>query len=217
MNNDNKIEEEVIPNYIVEEFHKLYHGSLVWKRTSWLGTHIQKCPLDLMIYQEIIYRIKPDVIIETGTLTGGSALFLASILDMINNGKILTIDIVRRENLPVHPRIEYLTDSSTSEKALEVVKANIQKEDVVLVILDSDHSREHVLREMQLYSQFVTAGSYMIVEDTNLNGNPIKPEFGPGPKEAIEIFMAENDGFYVDEAMHKFFLTFNPGGYLKRK
>src|SRR3990167_4888059 len=101
---------------LIDEFHKLYYNSYVWKNTFWLGVPVQKCPLDLWIYQEIIYETKPDVIIECGTSAGGSALFLASICDMINHGEIITIDIEDAKNKLKHSRITYLIGYSISDK-----------------------------------------------------------------------------------------------------
>jgi len=86
-----------------------------------------------------------------------------------------------------------------------------------LVILDSDHSKAHVLQEMELYAPMISVGSYLIVEDTNLHGHPVLPEFGPGPMEAVAEFLPKNPDFIVDRSREKFFMTFNPGGYLKRK
>ena len=85
-----------------------------------------------------------------------------------------------------------------------------------MVILDSDHSRDHVLAELRAYAPMVTTAQYLIVEDTNVNGNPVLPEFGPGPMEALDAFLAENDDFEPDDEREKFLLTFNPRGYLRR-
>ena len=87
----------------------------------------------------------------------------------------------------------------------------------VLIILDSDHSRDHVLDELRIYNRWVSPGSYLIVEDTNVNGHPAMPEHGPGPMEALEAFLAENDEFEIDAAREKFFLTFNPRGFLRKR
>lgn len=202
----------------IHEFHKHYYESKVWATgTTWLGTPIQKLPLDLFLYQEIIYDIKPDLIIECGTCNGGSTLFFASMLDLIHKGKVVSIDITPQPNLPIHPRITYLKDSSTSPDALRKVENMINPGDIVMVNLDSDHTKEHVLSELKLYSPFVTGGSYLIVEDTNINGHPILPEFGPGPMEAVEEFLKGNNEFFIDESKHKFFFTFHPRGFLRRK
>ncbi len=86
-----------------------------------------------------------------------------------------------------------------------------------MVILDSDHSRDHVLRELELYSPLVTPGCYLVVEDTNVNGHPVSPEFGPGPMEAVEAFLETTNDFEVDRSREKLLLTFNPSGYLRRR
>jgi cephalosporin hydroxylase len=137
-------------------------------------------------------------------------------LDLIDKGKVLSIDIDPQPNLPTHKRLTYLKTSSTSELALQTVKEILSPEHTVLVILDSDHSKQHVLNELHLYHSFVTLGSYLIVEDSNINGHPVVPEFGPGPMEAIEEFLKDNDDFIIDATKHKFLITFNPNGYLKK-
>ena len=203
---------------IVDRFHKLYYESKerTWKNTFWLGKEAEKCPLDLWIYQEIIFDIKPDLIIETGTHLGGSALFLASICDLINKGKIISIDIEKREDRPKHDRIVYLLGSSTSREIVESVQSFKKQQDQILVILDSDHKKKHVMAELKIYGQLVTRGSYLIVEDTNINGHPVDPRFGPGPMEAVKEFLEENRDFEIDRGREKYYLSFNPDGYLKR-
>jgi cephalosporin hydroxylase len=202
---------------IISSFHKKYYDSNVWKNTSWLGYKTLKCPLDLWLYQEIIMETKPDWIIECGTNTGGSSLFLASICEFAGNGRVLTIDITDfGKQKPNHPRIEYLIGSSTSKGTLDTVKGRIQKDHSVMVILDSDHSKRHVLNELNAYHSLVTKGNYLIVEDTNINGNPVLPGFGEGPMEAAEEFLSENNDFIIDQNCEKFLLSFNPKGYLKK-
>jgi cephalosporin hydroxylase len=199
-------------------FHRMYYGasSRTWKDTAWFGVGVKKCPLDLWIYQEILHEVRPDVIVETGTRFGGSAFFLASMCDLLGNGRVVTVDIEHSDDRPSHDRITYLTGSSTDPDTVERVRSEIGEDDSVLVILDSDHSRDHVLAEMRLYAPVVTKESYLIVEDSNVNGNPVKPRFGPGPMEAIDTFLSDRADFVVDDAREKFFMTFNPRGYLKR-
>ncbi len=205
---------------IVEQFHKLYYDShkfgKTWVNTKWLGVTTWKCPLDLWTYQETIYELRPDTIIECGTKYGGSALFLASMCDLINNGKVITIDIEAKEGTPKHKRITYLLGSSISEEIIEQVRKLICNTEKVMVMLDSEHKKEHVLNELRIYSQFVPKGSYIIVEDTNINGHPVDRDFGPGPMEAVEDFLKENSNFIIDRSKEKFYMTFNPKGYLKR-
>ena len=142
----------MLKNDIVEQFHKLYYsnGGRTWSgNTSWLGYKVLKCPLDLFIYQEIIYENKSDIIIETGTGSGGTTHFLASICNFINHGKVISIDTENtnhKVDLPTHERITYITGSSISENTINQIKSIINENDRIMVILDSDHRKNHVLQ-----------------------------------------------------------------------
>lgn len=197
-------------------FHRVYHGSpgRTWMNTRWLGAPLLKCPLDLWVYQELIARVRPDVIVETGTHKGGSALYLASICDLLDHGRVVTVDIRDKGDLPEHARITYLKGSSTSPEI--VSRITEEASGTTMVILDSYHSRDHVLEELEAYGPLVQAGSYVIVEDTNVNGHPSHPKFGPGPWEAVEDFLVSHPEFRVDTECEKFFMTQNPRGYLLR-
>jgi cephalosporin hydroxylase len=184
--------------------------------TYWLGIPLFKNPLDLWVYQELISDLMPDWIIESGTYRGGSALYLASICDLVGKGEVITIDIENVEACPTHDRLIHLKGSSTSKEIVERVLNLIEKDNKVMVILDSCHEMSHVINELRIYSKFVTKGSYLIVEDSNVNGHPVYPNFGPGPMEAIKEFLQENNDFVIDRSKEKHFLTFNPKGYLKR-
>lgn len=204
---------------IVSEFHQLYfYGKeKTWKNnTFWLNVPVAKCPLDLWVYQEIISETKPDVIIETGTAYGGSALFLASICDLANRGRVITIDVEEQPDRPEHERILYLCGSSISEEIVSGIESVIKSEDRVMVILDSDHRAEHVRQELDVYSGLVSRDCYLIVEDTNVNGHPVMPLYGAGPMEAVEQFIETRKDFVIDREREKFFMTFNPKGYLRR-
>jgi cephalosporin hydroxylase len=208
----------MVSQLITRHFHRLYYYSpeRTWQNTFWLGTPASKLPLDLWVYQELIYNEKPDVSIECGTNRGGSALYFASIFDLVKKGRILTIDIEDFGNKPTHERITYLSGSSTSDAIVNKVRDFISEGEKVIVVLDSDHSMKHVLNELRIYSEIVTPGSYLIVEDSNVNGYPVVPRFGPGPMEAINTFIDENDNYAVEADKEKFYFTFNPKGYLKR-
>lgn len=202
---------------IVDQFHRLYFNDPgTWQNTRWLGVRALKCPLDLWIYQELLEELRPQLIIETGTADGGSAYFLASMCDLLGAGDIVTIDIESNPARPVHPRVTYIHGSSVDPEVIAQVRARLPISGNVLVILDSDHRAPHVERELSLYAGMVTAGSYLIVEDTCVNNHPIAPDFGPGPMEAVTAFLTGNDQFVVDESRQKFHLTFNPRGYLRR-
>jgi len=205
---------------VVENFHNLYYfgpkeQGLIWTRTFWMNVSCEKCPLDLWTYQEIIAELKPDLIIETGTRFGGSALFMAHILDIVGKGEILSIDIDNTIPRPTHPRITYVHGSSEDAILINSILDG-RRRDVCLVVLDSDHSKAHVLKELDLLASHVTVGSYLIVEDTNINGHPTFQGFGEGPYEAVEEFLETHPEFVVDETREKFLLTFNPRGYLRR-
>ena len=206
---------------VVRDFHKLYYNSYLFSKgfanTKWFGIPTLKCPLDLWLYQELIVDLRPHVLIETGTCNGGSALFLASMCDLVGNGRVITVDIEHREGRPTHPRIRYVHGSSVDDKIIAEIRKSIQPDEKVIVFLDSNHEKDHVLEELKLYRDFVTPGSYIIVEDTNINGHPVSPDFGPGPMEAIEEFLNMDSSFQVDKDKEKFYLTFNPRGFLLRK
>ena len=195
---------------IIRDFHKLYYQSAsydgTWYDTRWRGVQTLKCPLDLWLYQEIIHEKRPDIIIETGTFMGGSALFMADVCESIGNGRIISIDI-EYQCRPKHHRIEYIKGSSTQ------VDIDIPKGSKVMVILDSDHKKSHVIDELNRFSRLVTKNQYMIVEDTNVNGHPVLLDHGDGPMEAVDEFI-KGSGFRIDVSKHKFLLTFNPYGFL---
>jgi cephalosporin hydroxylase len=206
---------------ITDRFHRLYFDAHLqgktWADTRWFGVAVAKCPLDLWVYQEIVAETKPDLVIETGTFKGGSALFFANLFDLVGRGRVVTVDTETQPNRPEHERVKYLSGSSTEDQVVDEIRALAAEASSVLVVLDSDHSRDHVLAELRAYSDLVTVGNYLIVEDTNVNGHPVAPEFGPGPTEAIEQFLAEDERFSVDRSKEKLLLSFNPGGYLRRR
>lgn len=205
---------------IVDSFHRYYHdleavGGTI-QDTYWLGTKTLKLPLDLWVYQELIFSIRPELIIETGTAHGGSALYLASMCDLVDEGRVITIDVTADHDRPHHPRITYVHGSSAAPDIVGRVAREAASVERVLVVLDSDHSKDHVLEELRSYAPLATVGSYVIVEDTHVNGNPILPAHGPGPKEAVAAFLDETDAFEVDRHCEKFLVSFNRGGYLRR-
>ena len=202
----------------VSRFHTLFYSESGWRQNHWLGVRVLKSPFDLWIYQEILFEQRPDVIVECGTARGGSAYFLASMLDLIGAGRVITIDIEHRDGRPAHPRITYLTGSSTDPEIVSAVQDSIGPNERAMVILDSDHARDHVLAEMKIYGPLVTEGHYLIVEDTNVNGHPILPNHGPGPMEAVEAFLVdERQRWRVSRQCERLLLTFNPRGFLRRK
>ena len=206
---------------IKQDFHQIYYDSEVWGGpTKFLGVPILKNPMDLWMYQELVSKVKPKIIIETGTRYGASAAWLmyCQMMNGITDGMVVTIDIEQLVTFK-QPQMTQIIGMSTDPRVVYTCIDIVGKGDgPVMVILDSDHSKDNVLAELNLYSKFVTPGSYLIVEDTNVNGNPVYPEHGPGPKEALDEWLPEHmDEFEVDGECEKFRLTFNPGGYLRRK
>ena len=205
-------------------FHRVFYnaGSAggTWRAGKWFGVEVQKYPTDLMVYQEIIHEVRPSVIIETGTYAGGSALFFAHMLGLLQvDGIVVSIDNSLSER-PEHNRIRYKFGSSIDEGVVrhvhDMTNGLRPGGGHVMVVLDSNHACEHVAEELRLYSPLVTVGSYLVVEDTNLNGNPVWPEHGPGPKEALDAFLLQSKSFMSDWGREKFLLTANPGGWLRR-
>jgi cephalosporin hydroxylase len=199
-------------------FSKLYFKNKhrTWRNTYWMGVPTLKLPLDLWIYQEILYELKPEIIVEAGTNRGGSALFMAHICDLLGKGRIITVDIKQYPGQPQHPRISYLVGSSIDEGIVAQVKSHIQPGEQVMVVLDSEHRKPHVDRELELYGDLVTPQSYLILEDTFLNGYPVDATFGLGPMEAIQEYLKKHPEFVIDTSREKFLVTWNPNGYLKR-
>jgi cephalosporin hydroxylase len=216
----------VYQRLLVMLFHRLYYNS--WKdggprsispgtlSLHWLGHQMIKCPMDLWVYQEILVERRPDWVVESGTFRGGTSLFLASIMELMAHGQVISIDPVVHDGRPAHPRIHYLEGSSTSPEVFGAIKAKIRDGERCVVILDADHSYDHVIAELRLYRQMIGVGDFLIVEDTNVNGHPVFPEFGPGPMEAVRQFLKEDERFVSDPAMERFLLTMNPNGYLRR-
>lgn len=208
---------EFIKNQIVNQFHNLYYRnqSTIMKNT-WFGVPIQKCPEDLQMYQEIIFETKPDFIIETGTNEGGSALFFANMLDLLEKGKVITIDLY--SCAVSHPRIHKLIFPSIDQLFFGNVKDLIGRGRNNLVVLDSNHEKEYVKREIEMYSELVGKGGYLVVEDTNINGHPVLKDFGSGPMEAVIDFLKTEEGnkFEIDRDRERLMLTMNPSGWLRR-
>jgi cephalosporin hydroxylase len=207
---------------IARDFHRVFyngpagHGGL-WYSVRWLGVPVLKCPFDLCVVQEILFETRPDLIIECGVYSGGSTLFLASLCDLLGTGRVLACDVTLARVEPAvrsHPRVELVEMSSVSSEfhALARQRAAGRR---VMVILDSDHQRDHVLQELRLFGPLVTPGCYC--EDTNINGHPVYPTFGPGPYEALQQYLGEAGTLWtVDEHRERLLVTFNPRGYLRR-
>lgn len=217
---------------------KLEQDALQWVRTAWinkmdyeitwLGIPIIQNPYDIVLMQELIFKTKPDIIIEAGIAHGGSLIYYSSILELLGKGKIIGIDVdIRKHNrklIEKHPfikRVTMIEGSSTDEKVIAAIKKEIRTSDTVLVILDSNHTKSHVYRELNAYKDVVTKGSYMVVFDTfmpylgNLRG--LGSFINNSPMEAVKNFIKENSkNFIIDKNYNKFFVSSCPDGFIKR-
>lgn len=196
---------------------------------SWMGRPIIQFPQDMIAMQELIWEIKPDLIIETGIAHGGSLIYYASIMELIGKGEILGIDIDIREHnkkeIEAHPmfkRISMIQGSSIDQNIIERVKEKAKDKKTIMVSLDSNHTHDHVLEELKLYSPFVTIGSYCIVYDTIIEDMPAKMydrpwDVGNNPKTAVWEFLKTNSDFEIDKSIdNKLLISVAPDGYLKR-
>jgi cephalosporin hydroxylase len=201
-------------------------------QTNWMGEPCLQLVQDMFAMQEAIYKSRPDFIIESGVAWGGTMLFLASLLKLLDGQKIIGIDVFIPEDLrarlmspknPVRDMMHLIEGSSVDISIVEKVKEIIGTNKRVLVLLDSDHTHAHVLRELQLYAPFVGVGQYLICGDTTIERQPPAEErpraWGKGnsPATALKEFLGASKDFEVDyELENKLLLTNNPGGYLRR-
>ena len=204
---------------------KLFHDVPVWSHMYFHNVPIEKNPLDLWMVQQIIYELQPDLIVETGTWRGGSALYWAHTLNGmgLERSRVVTVDIqVAHQTAATHPLwkkyVTAITGSSTDPDVVARI-ALMAKGKKTLIALDSDHRMAHGLKELSLYSPMVSRGSYLIVEDTHMDGVPTAPSFGPGPMAAVRKFLEEGGDklFEQDVTREAYIMTFNPGGWLRRK
>lgn len=221
----------VSPRSTIDRFHNIFYNSPnTLGRNTWLGIPTIQNPNDVWITQELLFDVKPDFVVEAGAYMGGSAAMWAMFLREINpDGRVLTIDIQdlpeSTKALPIFKeRVEFLLGSSTSPEIVEKVRSRVAGHKVVF-ILDSNHHRDHVLAELKAYADMVPVGSYIIVQDSNINGHPVQIDprgpaadhIGqPGPMEAIQAFVPADGRFVIDVSRERLMITTNPKGYLRR-
>ncbi len=222
---NNKLLKETANKFMIESTMPQYSYNF-----SWMGRPIIQYPQDMVAMQELIWEIKPDLIIETGIAHGGSLIFYASIMELLGKGEILGIDIDIRdhnkkaiEEHPMSKRISMIQGSSIDESIVKQVKKFAEGKNTVMVCLDSNHTHEHVLKELEAYADLTSKNSYCVVFDTIVEDLPAgfypdRPwDVGDNPKTAIFEFLETNDNFIInDEIDNKLLISVAPSGYLKR-
>ena len=187
----------------------------------WMGVDIQKHPMDFWVYQEMLFEIKPDVILEIGNYTGGSTYAFAHLCDIMNKGRIISVDVTDqnhdpRPELQDHPRIQWVVADATQPNVIQAIKNMIEPHERVLVIEDSSHTYDNTIKVINAYHDLIRPGDYFIVEDTVCwHGLNVGPK--PGAYEAVEEFLAKNPNWEADRSKEKFILTWTPKGFLRRK
>ncbi|HEX5130488.1 MAG TPA: CmcI family methyltransferase [Usitatibacter sp.] len=204
-----------------EAYVKWFHETNVWKGMTWHGVRTLKLPTDIWNYQEILFEHRIEHVIETGTRHGGSAVFFAETLAARGaKGPVVSIDVDGLMNhAGVRPGIHFLLGDSASAAMLDRAFGLLPTERGPLFLtLDSDHSRDHVLRELRAWVPRLRTGDYLVVEDTIVNNHPVRPQHGPGPMEAVRDFLAEAPGLLVHDRAReaKFGATFAPRGHYVR-
>jgi cephalosporin hydroxylase len=189
-----------------------------FSHVTWLGRPVWQNVLDLWIMQETLAELRPALLIETGTNRGGSALFFAHLFDLMNHGRVVTIDVQKPADL-VHPRIILLEGNSVAPDVVAVVRRLVeQAAGPVMVTLDSDHAERHVRAELDAYAPLVTPGSWCLVQDGVIDTLARFAGGRPGPRAAIESFLCASTEFELDEERgRKFLISHHPKGWLRRK
>jgi len=204
-----------IPDELRLAFIEAYWEGLSWEDSTWLGQEVTTPPTDLLVYQELLSGIRPDWIVTTGT-RGGRALFLASICDLLDHGKVVSVGEGAAADRPPHPRLTYVQGRPHEDQTCAQVRDLTGEDPHGFVILGSSGGAMRVVGEFEGYAPLVRAGSYVIVENTIVNGHPVWPGYGPGPAEAVRRILGRHGDFVQDTSWEKHGLTFNPGGFLRR-
>lgn len=204
-----------------------------WQRkisyeVTWLGVPIIQTPEDILMVQELIWKVRPTVIVESGVAHGGSIILYASLLELLGRGQVIGVDVEIRkynrlaiESHPMSKRVSLIEGSSTDESTVAQVRSRIAGTDSVMVMLDSNHSKAHVRRELDLYGPMVTPGSYLVVFDGVMRSVADAPNGHPGwiddnPLAAVEDYLTDHPEFTQDRSYERLAVTYCQGGFLRR-
>ncbi len=195
-----------------------HQQDIIFNKCSWMGVPTVKNPLDAWVYQEIIFEVKPDVIVEIGSFKGGSTIYFAHLLDLLGKGEVVSVDVDRTHYEAQHDRIVTVTGDSSSDEVVNEVAGRCEGK-TVLVVHDGDHAREQVAKDLATYSKFVSPNSYFIVEDGIVDLFESDESLGlhtDGPLVAVDDFLRDNPDFAADRERERYILTYNPRGFLRR-
>jgi len=205
-----------VPDDLRSSFTEAVWRNLAWRRTTWLGEPISTAPTDLLAYQEILSRVRPDWVLEIGASDEGRARFLASICELIDHGQVLSLRPPEASGDAVpRPRLRVLAESPSDPDVRRRVH-DLVGSGTAVVVLGACADRATTARQFEDYADLVGVGSYVVVTDTVVNGRPVWPSFGPGPCEAVKQVLKAHGEFVADPEMEKYALSFNPGGFLRR-
>ena len=220
-----ELQDRILPVEEQKRIMNMWYDLEIWDNTAFLGVRVMKNPMDLWTMHTIIAEVRPDFIVETGTAYGGSALYWAATLELLGleDSRVITIDIedytaAVSEHELWHRYVDFILSSSTDPSTVTAIAERVEGK-TVMVMLDSNHQAHHVLQELRMYGPMVSPGSYLIVEDTHLDGIPVAPQFTLGPMSALVEYLdtGGEDLFEQDFTRDAYVLTQNPGGWLRRR
>lgn len=196
----------------ISAYRQLCDRARIWQQMKWRGHDAAKCPDDMWLYQETIAELRPTLIVEFGTAMGGSALFYADMMDLMGiDGQVISIDNEVREPMPQHDRLTFLIGHSRHDEIIDAVKTAVRaSRGPVMFVEDSEHTAQHVVGELEIYSDLVTVGSYFVIEDMDY------PEVESPIRGAVAEFLKLHPEFEVDTSKDRYLVSVAPGGWLKR-
>jgi cephalosporin hydroxylase len=205
---------EPMPDELRTTLVETYWRTLSWQHSTWLGRPVTAAPTDLLVYQELVTSVRPEWIVHVGVPDDGRAWFFATICDLLGQGRVVSVTDGRGPQIE-HPRISYVSGEAHEDRTIAAVRALTGERPSALVVLGSQKRAPRLVAEFTALAPLVPVGSYVVVENTMVNGHPVWPGYGPGPAEAVRRILALN-GDFVQDTEPEHGLTFNAGGYLRR-
>jgi len=204
-----------VPQELRVSFTDAVWRNMPWRDTRWLGRPVGSAPTDLIAYQELVARVRPDWIVEVGPGDGGRSLFLASICELVDHGRVVSVGDPEGE-MPHHPRLHHVPGRPHDPEVVAAVRALVGDDPQALVLLGARADQPTTVRHFEAYAPMVRPGSYVVVTDTVVNGHPVWTGFGNGPAEAVKQILTRDGRFVPDPSVERWSLTLDPGGFLLR-